>query len=1633
MKKITAMLMLLVFSIGITCADGFSPTKENTMGKYFRLCTPNRGNRYLTNNGAGNTMTGRVVAKFDNQVWRLLGRDDGTFDIQSVYDGSYMAMTSPITTSATKPADGWTFGASDTDGLFVVKSGTNQLNQQNVSNFNILNWGNGTNTTDDGCKYRIDEVAYSDFAHFPVKNGYSYTIAGYVARNGGTTNYVYYDGTTRTMSQTEPTDETGIWKAVFAAGGLKFESVHTPGKYLTYGGADDTGALYDITDGVAPGCVSMKIGGAWSASSETGIMGGAYKSSNGTVQNNNDWSTDWKVTELPVGLALSTTPTELRKNTSAGWVTGLAGTTNNQWSLPVETAVATDLGAAYTPSTGFYWGMCNGQAPVQNTDVNGLTASSFNLVGRQAYVGSFAAQVYATEHVIRDVNVIFTAGGTRTRTSFSIWKLVGTTATLLAQSTSSELAEGEQSFSANDIKLPAGGRLIFIWNANNAGNTLNITGFKASYVEGEESDITEDITYTVDKTAGSLYRDNVVSETAFCSIWKSTDTPQLTFGCSKNNMQWNGNNIDVYTGQALSCTYTVNPPAGYRIKAYSFSFANDGHDTGITLTHDGNTYTTSRTAQTVSKDNQKLGSVEFTLSGANSKAVLLTDFTVKVEPVVELRPEISTEGNEHWYYIVNAAAANVTYCSGKVIYADPTDSYKMKFGDRQYRAEYIWSFWEKDGKIAIKNYAGKYFGTAPAGTGGGTQFNAQDTENYIYTINDAYNYFTIKDNNVELHAQNSGSVIVRWEAGEGNASLWRFEEADVTSPEVRITSTNVRQGRVTTGIGNRDLPILRSTLAVDGLTGTVAFKGVSGTITGTGAASVEKVKVYFATNARELVTEPIQGANGVTWREANAELFGEAEVNGTSFTITRDEARQLSPGNHYMWIAYDISAEAQEGTTVDATITSYNVDGNTIAENNGNPAYQATIFLSEGTVLMPKDKGVDKVNGSTYYRIPAITMVQKNGKPRLVTLTDDRLEHNTDLPSHCYLVAQYSDDLGKTWSEPKVVAGTAETGGDYGHGDASLVTNRDNGEIIGIMTTSANGNGFFYSTPEKPQTWKTVKSSDGGETWGVPVDHTKELYAIGSPNPTWKGGFSGSGAALQLRDGTLVSSFVNRESDNSQHFYLFMSDDGGDSWHVQGTSGTTNADEPKTLERNNGDLAISVRASGRNYYNVTSDRGATWHYAPETRFEDNINGNACDGEYMVWCSSNEGNLVAEDIGDIAFQTCPNNASRQNLSIALSTDEGEHFGTPKTICPSGSAYSAATVLPDGTLGVYYEENGIFGGYTMRFVRFSLDWASDGKYKFTTAHPYRPIASTKPAEFKHEEAVVSVSGQADASQIATYVENISDDSNVSVVDVTNANVTSTFQELRDELLANANVSQNVLNYAKPGAETTETPNVVIGDECRNLVVTDGAPMPVTAAFTAVKAAYVRPMDTQWGTLCLPYDIIADHENAPYDLYTISANTGEELVLSIVDDGVVSAGTPVIVYRNAKESGIDMTNDNGNIRVSGSREGSMQLVGCLEQTQITEGYYIADNAFWNASNVTGGVVVPPFRAYIANSGNARRLAISIDTDTDATGIEAIDAMNAEGATYYDMSGRKTNGIQPGINVVRTVDGKSYKVIIK
>lgn len=61
--------------------------------------------------------------------------------------------------------------------------------------------------------------------------------------------------------------------------------------------------------GVASGCLSVRINGLWSASSENGDMGGIYKASGGRVQSDAyNWTTDWKITPNDDSLITGLTP-----------------------------------------------------------------------------------------------------------------------------------------------------------------------------------------------------------------------------------------------------------------------------------------------------------------------------------------------------------------------------------------------------------------------------------------------------------------------------------------------------------------------------------------------------------------------------------------------------------------------------------------------------------------------------------------------------------------------------------------------------------------------------------------------------------------------------------------------------------------------------------------------------------------------------------------------------------------------------------------------------------------------------------------------------------------------------------------------------------------------------------------------------------------------------------------------------------------------------------------------------------------------------------------------------------------------------------------------------------------------------
>ena len=1366
---------------------------------WYQLYTPNRGSKYLTSNGVGTGTTGTAANNYATSMWKFVERTDKSLDIINRHDNSYLAPTAAgstqLTTSEAQPTAGWTLSHSDAPGLFIASSGTVQLHQTNDAA--IWNWGGGANRSDAGCQYMVSIVTSEpDEIPDPSLMTMTLTPAQFAS---GTSTYTYHGNTTsggwygKLVTGTTPaltiesTDEAAnnigwsnnrpwlkagyTYNLTLAEGyyivGYELTTLSTSSNYsntFTYTTADGTAtseaqhvstARTVAADGLSTNTVTLTVNGEATGSSYGILITNLvirYKEADDGIYS-----------------------IEIKESTGAFATTGSYA---KLWN--------------YTPTSG------NPVALTLSCGANNMNVNGGYLQLHSGQAGSSTYTIAVPEpYVITGYSFGYAFGSSGTGDK-----------TITVGEQQYAVAAEKNTLSVSDLKTQS---TQFTLAGSN--EPVKLTDFVVNVINpemvGEEEQSTE-ITYIIDKTNGSLYHKNGSENQAWNNTWKSQTEPQLLFGCGDpNNMNWVNNNLQMMTGSAGTSTYTLTAPTGYVIAEYSFTFANNGHDTGLSLTMDnGAVYTTSKNARTISGNNMKASTVSFVLAGSNGKGVVLTDFTVKVVLDVVEAPKVSTEGNVYWYYITSASTKD--YCKGKVMYYD-SETQKMRFGEKAFSSNYIWSFWEKDGKLAIKNYRGEYFGTPGNGTGNSTSFGVVSEPNYIYNINEAYDFFVIKDDKVELHAQNDNKVIVRWGAEAGGASLWRFDEVDVSNAAASLASTIVVQGKVSTGIGNVDQPIIRSTLRVSGLEGNVNFQGVKGKFIGTDKADITNVKAYFATNARELF---IDAAKKMTWREENGVQYGQAVTLAEDGTFTITGTKDLEPGDYYLWITYDIAQTAKEGNLVDAQITSYTVDDKEIAEDNGNPRHSVTVFLSEGAALMPMDKG------SLYYRIPAIT-VTKDGK-RLVILTDDRKQHNSDLPSHCYLVAQYSDDNGKTWSNPVTVAGTAETGGNYGHGDASIVTNRDNGDIIGIMTSAGTyGHGFFAGTAAEPPRWKTIVSHDGGETWETPVDHTDDLFGANCDNPdtkTWKSGFSGSGAALQKRDGTLVSNFVNRQADNSQHFYFFMSKDGGKNWYVSGTSGTAGADEPKSLERNNGDLAISVRAGGYNYYNYTTDDGATWKKPSQTRFTSGISGNACDGEYMVWCSTVEGNPW-----DIALQTIPNSGSRENVSIALSTDEGATFGTPKTICPRGSAYSAAVVLPDGTLGVYYEENGVFGGYTMRFVRFSLDWASDGQFKFTEEAPFKPIVSTAAEEAKVESTINAQGiGTFYANAATTIPEGVkayvaTEEPAMDGTDAEGNNVgTITMTEITDDIIpaktgvvlrGEANTTFNFFYTAEDGATETE----------------------------------------------------------------------------------------------------------------------------------------------------------------------------------------------------------------------------------
>lgn len=221
---------------------------------------------------------------------------------------------------------------------------------------------------------------------------------------------------------------------------------------------------------------------------------------------------------------------------------------------------------------------------------------------------------------------------------------------------------------------------------------------------------------------------------------------------------------------------------------------------------------------------------------------------------------------------------------------------------------------------------------------------------------------------------------------------------------------------------------------------------------------------------------------------------------------------------------------------------------------------------------------------------------------------------------------------------------------------------------------------------------------------------------------------------------------------------------------------------------------------------------------------------------------------------------------------------------------------------------------------------------------------------------------------------------------------------------------------------------------------LTLSDDKAFELYEACYVQDGTYTRPMASTWGTLCLPYFIKPSDRNTCL-FYKIETMEDDKVLLTEIPRGHILAGTPLVVRKkDDSQEDISIYSENAMMSTAPSNDNANPLKGTFSTTELTDDcYFIAKNQFRLVKNYKGaasGVKVAGFRAYLqpeTTAGSKRADVLSIDIDDEATGIESaevIDWLNNPSAEYYDLKGRRVEGLKKGINIVKV--GKRVKKVV-
>lgn len=313
------------------------------------------------------------------------------------------------------------------------------------------------------------------------------------------------------------------------------------------------------------------------------------------------------------------------------------------------------------------------------------------------------------------------------------------------------------------------------------------------------------------------------------------------------------------------------------------------------------------------------------------------------------------------------------------------------------------------------------------------------------------------------------------------------------------------------------------------------------------------------------------------------------------------------------------------------------------------------------------------------YRIPAL-VVCANGD--LLAFAEARHGSSGD-SGDIDLVARRSSDGGRTWGEQTVVW---DDGPNTCGNPCPVVT--ENGAIVLLSTRNLgqdHESEIIAGTSEGTRTVWVLRSEDHGVTWSEPREITADVK-----DAEWTWYATGPGAGIRMERGPHAGRLVipcdHIERGTKRYLsHVILSDDGGRTWRLGGSSPRDQVNECEVAELEDGALLLNMRnydrAQRTRQQTVSRDGGETWR---DQRHVPELVEPICQASLrrLRWASD-------AGPGVLLFSNPGSRSAREAMTLRASFDDGATWPWSVLLDGGPSAYSCLQPLPDGAVLCLYE--------------------------------------------------------------------------------------------------------------------------------------------------------------------------------------------------------------------------------------------------------------------------------------------------------------------------------------------------------